>query len=246
MSFETHKEGQFVDLTLNPERFTGYAGLSAAKVWKSIYEENCFGLSELSSSALPSGTANVLGLGGLGGIGGLSEGVGTEMRLSGLDGEECVEKRVYYRIISGQSISSSRPFPIRCGYLEWRHGLTFGFFPGLHASISTHICHEFLNQDTGLWVRPFQTVSKPIQLNTNRDQPLVFPSIPICPASSTESRPTPKDFRTCTSTPSSFSAPCPERESTSKRTTSARVYHCRTDWWKAKGRRPGMNGPKSG
>jgi hypothetical protein len=26
----------------NPERFTGYIGDSAAKVWKLIYDENCF------------------------------------------------------------------------------------------------------------------------------------------------------------------------------------------------------------
>lgn len=37
--------------------------------------------------------------------------------------EECLEKRVYYKIISG-----------------------------LHASISTHLCHEFFNQSTGEWV----------------------------------------------------------------------------------------------
>ena len=33
----------FVDLMKNPERFTGYAGASANRVWRSIYEENCFG-----------------------------------------------------------------------------------------------------------------------------------------------------------------------------------------------------------
>ncbi|XP_003373251.1 endoplasmic oxidoreductin-1 [Trichinella spiralis] len=32
----------FVDLTLNPERYTGYKGNSAQRVWKCIYEENCF------------------------------------------------------------------------------------------------------------------------------------------------------------------------------------------------------------
>ena len=33
---------QFVDLLLNPERFTGYNGPSAHRVWGSIYNENCF------------------------------------------------------------------------------------------------------------------------------------------------------------------------------------------------------------
>ncbi|XP_015785740.1 ERO1-like protein beta [Tetranychus urticae] len=36
------EEGQYIDLLLNPERFTGYKGESAHRIWRSIYEENCF------------------------------------------------------------------------------------------------------------------------------------------------------------------------------------------------------------
>ena len=32
----------YVDLSLNPERYTGYAGPSADRIWKAIYRENCF------------------------------------------------------------------------------------------------------------------------------------------------------------------------------------------------------------
>ena len=32
----------YVDLLLNPERFTGYSGASAHRLWNSIYKENCF------------------------------------------------------------------------------------------------------------------------------------------------------------------------------------------------------------
>jgi hypothetical protein len=34
--------GEYIDLQLNPERYTGYAGESAHRIWRSIYEENCF------------------------------------------------------------------------------------------------------------------------------------------------------------------------------------------------------------
>jgi hypothetical protein len=34
--------GVFVDLIENPERFTGYVGEGANKIWKAIYDENCF------------------------------------------------------------------------------------------------------------------------------------------------------------------------------------------------------------
>mmetsp|Transcript_22543 Transcript_22543/g.29450 ORF Transcript_22543/g.29450 Transcript_22543/m.29450 type:complete len:547 (+) Transcript_22543:89-1729(+) len=50
----------YVDLLKNPERFTGYVGQSTWKIWKAIYEENCF------------------------------EQAG-----------QCLEKRVFYRLISG-------------------------------------------------------------------------------------------------------------------------------------------------
>ena len=35
-------EMMYVNLLLNPERFTGYSGYSALRIWKSIYQENCF------------------------------------------------------------------------------------------------------------------------------------------------------------------------------------------------------------
>uniref|UniRef100_G1KY95 ERO1-like protein alpha n=1 Tax=Anolis carolinensis TaxID=28377 RepID=G1KY95_ANOCA len=35
-------EAEYVDLRINPERYTGYKGPEAWKVWNSIYEENCF------------------------------------------------------------------------------------------------------------------------------------------------------------------------------------------------------------
>lgn len=36
------QESVFVDLLLNPERYTGYKGPSAQRIWTTIYEENCF------------------------------------------------------------------------------------------------------------------------------------------------------------------------------------------------------------
>ena len=70
-------EGDYVDLTVNPERFTGYTGPSAHRVWKSIYEENCFGVSHFDT------------------LGALSPGEE--------ESNTCLEQRVYYKIISGVS-----------------------------------------------------------------------------------------------------------------------------------------------
>lgn len=35
-------DSQYVDLLVNPERFTGYSGETAHRIWRAIYEENCF------------------------------------------------------------------------------------------------------------------------------------------------------------------------------------------------------------
>uniref|UniRef100_A0A0W0F0D6 Endoplasmic oxidoreductin-1 n=1 Tax=Moniliophthora roreri TaxID=221103 RepID=A0A0W0F0D6_MONRR len=103
--------GDYYDLTLVPERFTGYSGPDAHRIWRSIYEENCFGLSELSlmTGSSPAPVS-------------LPDTMSEVLRDDGKASEQCLEKRMYYKVISG-----------------------------LHASISTHICMEYLNQTTGEW-----------------------------------------------------------------------------------------------
>lgn len=89
----------YVDLLKNPERFTGYSGEPANRIWRAIYEENCFNL-------LGDGTTPLQ----------------TEMERAKAVEEACVEKRVFYRLVSG-----------------------------LHSSISVHICNDWLNRTTGEW-----------------------------------------------------------------------------------------------
>ncbi|GAA5936261.1 hypothetical protein JCM3775_006447 [Rhodotorula graminis] len=142
---ELDSEGVYVDLLENPERFTGYAGPSSSRVWKAIYEENCFTpvpFVDASRSTFEGGSGFApvssgfgglaSGMGGMGGMGGglAAGGWGeSEKRLLGSlagprdpDEEVCLEKRVFYRVISG-----------------------------LHASISVHICDDYLDQQTGEW-----------------------------------------------------------------------------------------------
>jgi ERO1-like protein beta len=102
---DTSSDGEYIDLTVNPERFTGYVGPSAHQVWRAIYEENCFGLTEtrqagkLSGLGVPSsrpieGIAIPPGL-----VAGSENGIGMTWEAAGAS---YLEKRVYYRIISGK------------------------------------------------------------------------------------------------------------------------------------------------
>ncbi|KAI1406908.1 endoplasmic oxidoreductin [Hypoxylon sp. FL1857] len=128
-------KGDYVSLVHNPERFTGYAGDGAKMVWDAIYRENCFQRSSFPSSAslgvspVANGPAaqdfrNVLQDAERQQI--VQQHVqnpSTTFAQTGLENEgDCLEKRVFYRVVSG-----------------------------MHASISTHLCWDFLNQTTGQW-----------------------------------------------------------------------------------------------
>ncbi|XP_064317210.1 ERO1-like protein alpha isoform X1 [Phalacrocorax carbo] len=94
-------DAEYVDLLLNPERYTGYKGPDAWKIWNSIYEENCFKPQSVKRP-LASGRGD--------------DGGHTFYKwLKGV----CVEKRAFYKLISG-----------------------------LHASINIHLSARYLLQDT--------------------------------------------------------------------------------------------------
>ena len=155
-------EGVYVDLIENPERFTGYAGDASSRVWKAIYEENCFTPVPFIDPARPtadggSGFAPLSSLSG-GMSGGLDSGTQAEneKKLFGSlagprDGgdEVCLEKRVFYRLISGAWHFQLNPG--EC--FRSAEPNTCDLHTGLHASISIHICDDYLDQTTGQWVR---------------------------------------------------------------------------------------------
>ncbi|XP_005097920.1 ERO1-like protein alpha isoform X2 [Aplysia californica] len=88
---------EYVDLLLNPERYTGYKGLSPRRIWRSIYEENCF-KPEKSVGYGPEP---------------ITEADNYDSATS--SSAMCLEKRVFYRLISG-----------------------------LHTSINIHLCDQYL------------------------------------------------------------------------------------------------------
>lgn len=71
-------------------------------MWRAIYQENCFGLSEAALEAARDGKG-ITRAQPLIGFSQLSEGWGTEMVRSGLVNDDlCEEKKLYYRVISGE------------------------------------------------------------------------------------------------------------------------------------------------
>ncbi|PPQ62937.1 hypothetical protein CVT24_006177 [Panaeolus cyanescens] len=135
---DDNTEGDYFDLRLVPERYTGYSGADANRVWRSIYEENCFGLTEMNlmsgKSPAPVSLPDTM----------------VEVLHQGEEESDphCLEKRVYYKVISG-----------------------------LHASISTHICHEHLNQSTGEWAPNLRCFIDRVASHPERLQYIYFDTI---------------------------------------------------------------------
>ncbi|KAG9228773.1 oxidoreductin [Amylocarpus encephaloides] len=131
-------KGDYVSLVDNPERFTGYAGEGTKQVWDAIYKENCFSKASFPKSAsygLPNFSPKGQAANELKSVlreGGRQQALEEQQKSApntpfvaetGLEHEdECLEKRVFYRVISG-----------------------------MHTSISTHLCWDYLNQTTGEW-----------------------------------------------------------------------------------------------
>jgi len=126
-------KGDYVSLAENPERFTGYSGEGAHQVWEAIYRENCFSKPNAAQSA-QSGSSNK----GFLSPNQAQASIDFKQVMKAHDRQvafqpghseealdledQCLEKRVFYRVISG-----------------------------MHASISTHLCYDYLNQTTGQW-----------------------------------------------------------------------------------------------
>ncbi|XP_035507889.1 ERO1-like protein alpha, partial [Morone saxatilis] len=113
---EGSPDSQYVDLLLNPERFTGYRGPEAWQIWNSIYEENCFKPYTVRRPLIPNSFHS-------------SSGSEAKTFYSWLEGQ-CVEKRAFYRLISG--LHSSINIHLSARYLlddswfqkKWGHNVS--------------------------------------------------------------------------------------------------------------------------
>ena len=132
-------KGDYVSLVDNPERFTGYAG---SNVWDAIYRENCFSkdVSGSASNVRPDAFGSFQASSDLRSV---MQANAPSAELS-LD-DECLEKRVFHRIISG-----------------------------MHASISTHVCADYLNQTTGTWGPNLQCYKDRLATHPERISNLYF------------------------------------------------------------------------
>lgn len=108
---------EYVDLLLNPEKYTGYRGESAHRIWHSIYMENCFD-HQISTNALLSHINKV------------------PKHLKSL----CMEQRAFYRLLSGLHTSINIHL---CSYYLLSEGN--GFTSDAHGVWGRNV-DEFMNR----------------------------------------------------------------------------------------------------
>jgi ERO1-like protein beta len=139
-------KGDYVSLVDNPERFTGYSGVGAQQVWESIYRENCFSKppkNTQSNVQSPFGGASSFG------------GFGNEQQLEAANQlrnvmkEQGLQKNVKSAIAGGSAPARLDPVDFDDTCIEKR--VFHRVISGMHASISTHLCYDYLNQTTGEW-----------------------------------------------------------------------------------------------
>lgn len=124
---DNDEDAEYVDLLLNPERYTGYRGRSAHRIWQSIYLENCFGSKRLRS------------------VNDNYDLIMTNTKLN----ELCLEERVFYRAISG--LHASINIHLSAEYL-FSNNLVPSWAPNL-AEFKRRFSPETTNGEGPNWLR---------------------------------------------------------------------------------------------
>lgn len=115
---------EYVDLLLNPERYTGYKGQSAHRIWHSIYMENCFRpIHVYNNPYIP------------------------DERLSDM----CLEQRVFYRAISG--LHTSINIHLCAKYLLSENGLNDPVWGHNLAEFTRRFSPETTNNEGPNWLK---------------------------------------------------------------------------------------------
>lgn len=139
-------KGDYVSLVDNPERYTGYAGVGSQQVWEAIYRENCF--SKPSQNAQSSAQSPFGGASPFGGFGSQQQ-MEAASQLRKVMKEQGFQQNVKAAIAQGSAPARVDPVEFDDSCLEKR--VFYRVISGMHASISTHLCWNYLNQTTGEW-----------------------------------------------------------------------------------------------
>lgn len=141
-------KGDYVSLVDNPERFTGYAGVGAQQVWEAIYRENCFSKPPKINGKATGQSAPAGGSSPFGAFGNQQQMLAAN-QLGNVMKEQAVKQKVQSAIAHGHAVDRLDPVEFDDTCLEKR--VFHRVISGMHASISTHLCYDYLNQTTGKW-----------------------------------------------------------------------------------------------
>lgn len=139
-------KGDYVSLVDNPERFTGYSGVGSQQVWEAIYHENCFNKPPKGVASTPQSPFG--GASPFGGFGSEQQ-LEAANQLRNIMKQQGFQQNVKSAIAGGSAPSRLDPVEFDDTCIEKR--VFHRVISGMHASISTHLCYDYLNQTTGKW-----------------------------------------------------------------------------------------------
>ncbi|WPH02393.1 endoplasmic reticulum Oxidoreductin 1-domain-containing protein [Acrodontium crateriforme] len=129
-------KGDYVSLANNPERFTGYSGEGAHQVWQAIYNENCFSRPLINAAGSSSS-----------GFGSSPFDLNENQAKAALDFKNVMRDRDRQQALESGDLIDALDFEDECVEKRMFHRV----ISGMHSSISTHLCYDYLNQTTGEW-----------------------------------------------------------------------------------------------
>lgn len=157
--------GVWVSLLDNPERFTGYAGAHANKVWRAVYQENCFGYYG-DADGDGAGHTNVSRQG-------LSATSPTQpQQLAEHQLSEAIMGANRHDILEVGGEAGREAMNVESQCVEQR--LFFRLLSGMHASVSTHLCFDYLHKSTGKWAPNLECFNSRVGQHPERLSNLYF------------------------------------------------------------------------
>ncbi|EGD80870.1 oxidoreductase ERO1 [Salpingoeca rosetta] len=132
------EEMQWVNLLDNPERFTGYSGPAARRIWDTVYSSNCF-----QAQSNHDNFFHDL-------VGGPGMNVDMDMDMNvDMDMDMDIEAGAGVDTSAGASGSGNSRYDVDMDSLCLEERFFYRLLSGVHASISVHLSYKWLDQQTG-------------------------------------------------------------------------------------------------
>ena len=124
----------YINMELNPEGYTGYEGFAPHRIWKAIYDENCFTIGQTAASQSSSSSMSTFG-------GPTATKKNTPTAPPKSNHPNSVDSNDHSS--NGSILPSTAPGSPEFESMCYEQRVLYRLLSGMHASISTHIANSY-------------------------------------------------------------------------------------------------------